>query len=399
MHVTSSNVDLPPTRDSFLYNVTTPKHNHKLIAQVHVERQVGNYAMKLHAINPKWYLNINPLSKKLAERLLSRCKEQSLTPLTHVGIACELLGLDSSKTAFFKDSCVQKATVNISGTSVEISIDSLESVYPMPPDKINVNVDSEQMTLLRFSKSIDLLNEGRCSGCKLGEYAIKQQLSGGGFSKIFLARNTSSNMDFAIEVVDLTKNKDEFERSRAVFTQLQSSDYIVKLHEAFVLPASQVGCLVEDIAHADMMYTKDLFREGLDDCRMRVVSKQLLEIINDLDQHHVLHDKAEAVDFLYFKMSGKIKVGALERASLEFNKHNSLRVVSEILDSLVWDHSESKKKPDWLSKEMFDFMNEIRHSNAKAESAMTSEVFQEIANQPKLVVAIPDIDNPELSYI
>ncbi len=270
-----------------------------------------------------------------------------------------------------------------------VTIYSWKNEWLIPPDSIDLKVDAESITSLRFSKIIGLSSKDISESFNLREYKIGHVLGAGAFSEIIYAYSNKNHKNFAIEVVDLLKNKDRFERSKLIFSRLQSSDYTVSLYESFVLPDSQIGCLVEDIAQADMMYRRDLFMEGINDYRIRVIAKQLIEIIVDLDKHHVLHDSAAQVDFLYFENSGRIKVGALERATIDNRRKNPLRVVSNVLDSLIWDYGQKKDRPEWLSKEMHAFMNEIRYSPVTAAHAMKLDIFKEIGNKPKLIISTP----------
>ncbi len=121
MHETQANEHVNQTRSSFLYNLTSPKNDHKLIAQIHIKIQNNNYVVKLNSQYSESYLNIDPLSKLFSEKFLSRGEQQVSTSLSHEALACELLGLRHSVTTFFESSQGQKTTLNIHETVMAVS--------------------------------------------------------------------------------------------------------------------------------------------------------------------------------------------------------------------------------------------------------------------------------------
>lgn len=373
-------------RDTFLYDVSSPKNNHKRIGQIQIERKVGHYVFKIHSVNTDFSAELDELSKKLAERVVSTAGTRVFTSsLVNSDLVCRLLGMPPVEVSFSTRyyGC-QEAKLTFYGFDIKMDFQERKPDYPFPPDIIDIKLQSEYPTSLRLSKKLSLSSQDGCADGCLRKYSILLGMNAGGFSRVLLAKHQLTGKQFAIEAVDLIKKRTEFEQAITLFKHLRSSEYVVQLLDYFELPFSQVGCLVETLAQADMVYQEEIFTEGMNDKRIRIIAKQLLEIIHDLDLHHVQHDTVASVDILYYKDEGRLKAGALERARIIPQGHNSLKSVSNSLDALIWGYSSDKTKPDWLTDEMFDFINQLRDSDSSAKEAMKSDVFNEIGDRPKL---------------
>ena len=160
----------------------------------------------------------------------------------------------------------------------------------------------------------------------LQNYDIKDYVDSGLYSSIYRAVDTRDKTQWAIKVVDKSKEHGLLQYPHDVehLSLSKGRPEIIQLRETYDL--GPTGILVTQWADADPKHRNEMFRTIKDDYTFRVLALQMLEAVQALDELGLEHSEAKAVDFLYVQSEGRIKISALERADLNSKVNDRILV-------------------------------------------------------------------------
>ncbi|KEQ17837.1 hypothetical protein GZ78_09260 [Endozoicomonas numazuensis] len=163
-------------------------------------------------------------------------------------------------------------------------------------------------------------------------YQVKEYVDSGLYSSIYRAVDLRDKTQWAIKVVDKSREYGLLQYPHDVkhLALSQGRPEIIQLREAYDLGST--GILVTQWADGDLKHRNESFRTIKDDYTFRVLAKQMLEAVQALDTLGLNHSEAKAVDFLYVAPEGRIKISALERA--EWDSKPNDRILVTVFNAL-----------------------------------------------------------------
>ena len=160
----------------------------------------------------------------------------------------------------------------------------------------------------------------------LQNYDIKNYVDSGLYSSIYRAVDTRDKTQWAIKVVDKSREYGLLQYPHDVkhLSLSKGRPEIIQLRETYDLGST--GILVTQWADADLKHRNEVFRTIKDEFTFRVLAQQMLEAVRALDELGLNHSEAKAVDFLYVQPEGRMKISALERADLTSKANDRILV-------------------------------------------------------------------------
>lgn len=378
-----------PVRNLRLYDLLAPDNNHKVLAQIVCCCKVYEVRLTANIVKADWHQGLDIVAHHFATKVFENIQRGRITAGNTTDFILSLLQLQPhqcQKLTENRSMVEMKSLLPDCDRKVVISQYSQDGTFL--PACIGIKMEHNDLSSLSINQWLAISDKDMTEDCRVDRYVIKQGLNAGEFSKVTLAQDQENDEFYAVEFAELDsdRHQKQFDNYISIANKLASSRHMAKLVTSFTLQNSKLGCLVIELADADLKYKLERFREGLTDFRCRVIAYQILSILEELDQNFILHTSMSVCDLLYFERHRMIKGSALERAELVPNSQNNVRLVSNFLEYIIcWDrYEQSKRKPEWLSDDMFDFIKEALHSNESAQQLKKRPIFSAVAESPYL---------------
>ncbi|KAH8291748.1 hypothetical protein KR054_000098, partial [Drosophila jambulina] len=207
----------------------------------------------------------------------------------------------------------QESVNGKSKKSLESAFSALEKVEKVPP-KVEVTEPKEVVvsapepvaptpSSTSSSKTSNILN------IKNHEYTIVKKLGCGGSSSVYLARRSDSGDEFALKVVDLQADPlvvQGYLNETQLLAKLQGNVCVVALYDYQLLREESKLYMVMEKGDCDLNKILQNYTTNLPLYSLTNILYQMLQAVNYIHQHGVIHSDLKPANFLM--VNGRLKL-------------------------------------------------------------------------------------------